>query len=101
MADNRGSSNFQACGWSIDGLETFNQLAREIFINRKEQGEIFDKAFKEHMEQEIASTNKTGKRKRKCVATYNDLNANEMMKNYEECSDTEEEGWVAKNLFIV
>jgi hypothetical protein len=49
------------CGLSKQGLQTFNELAREIFISREEDGEDFDKAFKEHIEQEMASTKKTGK----------------------------------------
>jgi hypothetical protein len=36
-------------------------------------GEDFDEAFKESIEQEMASTNKTGKMKRYCIDTYNDL----------------------------
>jgi hypothetical protein len=42
------------CGWSKQDLQTFNQLAREIFVSCKEDGEDFDKAFKEHIEQEMA-----------------------------------------------
>ena len=62
------------CGWSKDGLETFNKLAREVNIDRKKRSEEFDKEFKEKMEQEMASTsNKTGKRKRSGIETYNDL----------------------------
>jgi hypothetical protein len=34
------------CGWSEDGLQTFNQLAKEVSINRKERGEEFDNACK-------------------------------------------------------
>jgi hypothetical protein len=89
------------CGWSKQGLQTFNQLAREIFISHKEDGEDFDKAFKEHIDQEMASTKKTGKRKRNCIETYNDHNEEEMKRNYEEGNVEEDKGWVAKNLFIV
>jgi hypothetical protein len=92
------------CGWSRDGLEIFNQLAKEVYINRKEHGEeFFDKAFKKSFEQERASTNKTGKRKRNdCINTYNDLNGEgEFIIMDEENSDSkEEEQWVAKNVFI-
>jgi hypothetical protein len=90
------------CGWSKQGLQTFNKLAREIFISRnKEDGEDFNKTFKEHIEQEMASTNKTSKRKRNCIETYNDLNEEDMKRNYKEGNEEENEGWVAKNLFIV
>jgi hypothetical protein len=49
----------------------------------------------------MASRKKTGKRKRNCIETYNDLNDKEMMKNYKEGNVEEDKGWVAKNLFIV
>ena len=91
-----------SCGWSKDGLQTFNQLAKEVYKNRKEHGEEFDKAFKKSIEQEMASTNKTGKRKRNCVDTYNDLNEGGLIMKDEENSEVEEqEEWVAKNVFIV
>jgi hypothetical protein len=69
------------CGWSKQGVQTFNELAREILISCKEDGEDFDKAFKEHIEQEMASTKKTGKRKRNCIETYNDLNEEKRREN--------------------
>jgi hypothetical protein len=51
-----------SCGWSKQGLETFNQqVAREILISHNGNGEDFDKAFKKHIEQEMASTKKSGK----------------------------------------
>jgi hypothetical protein len=34
------------CGWSQDGLHTFNELAKEISKDPKEHGEEFKKAFK-------------------------------------------------------
>ena len=91
------------CGWSKDGLQTFNQLAKEIYKNRQEKGEEFDKAFKKTMEEEMASTNKTGKRKRNCIDTYNDLNEGALIMKDEENSgdEEEEEEWVSKNVFIV
>ena len=46
--------NLLPCGWSKDGLETFNQLAKEVSIDRKEHGEEFDNAFKTNIEQEMA-----------------------------------------------
>jgi hypothetical protein len=58
------------CGWSKDGLQTFN---------------------------------KTGKRKRNCIDTYNDLNEGALVKNDEESSGVEvdQEDWVSKNVFLV
>lgn len=91
------------CGWSKDGLQTFNQLAKEVNKNRQEHGEEFDKAFKKTIEEEMASTNKTGKRKRNCIDTYNDLNEGALVKNDEESSGVEvdQEDWVSKNVFLV
>jgi hypothetical protein len=53
------------CGWSTDGLHTFNALAKEINNDRKENGDEFKKAFKINMKQEMQSntTNKNGKQK--------------------------------------
>ena len=94
------------CGWSKDGLQLFNQLAKEVYKNRNEHGEEFDKAFKKCIEEEMASTNRAGKRKRNCIETYNDLNQAELIKNQaEENSDDDEEqeeqGWVLENMFVV
>jgi hypothetical protein len=87
------------CGWSQDGLQTFNKLAKEISADQQKHGEEFDTAFKKSIEQEMASTNKTGKRKRNYIETYNDLNEGELIMKDEEESD--EEDWVRKNVFIV
>ena len=43
------------CGWSKDGLQTFNQLAKEVYKNCNEHGEEFDKAFKKSIEEEMAA----------------------------------------------
>jgi hypothetical protein len=96
------ATNLLPCGWSKEGLQTFNQLAKEVSIDRKEHGEEFDNAFKTNIEQEMASSanNNTGKRKRHCIDTYNDLNEGDM-KGVENSDDEEEEQWVAKNLFMV
>jgi hypothetical protein len=92
------------CGWSKDGLQTFNQLAKEVYKNRNEHGEEFDKAFKKSIKEEMASTNKTGKRKRNSIDTYNDLNEAELIMNKDEensADEEQEEEWVSKNVFIV
>ena len=47
----------------------------------------------------MASTNKTGKRKRNCIDTYNDLNEEELIIKEEEHHDDED--WVSKNVFMV
>ena len=82
-----------------DGLQTFNQLAKEVYISCKEHGEEFDKAFKKTIEEEMASKSKTGKRKRNCIDTYNDLNEGELIIKEEQ--DSDEEHWVSKNVFLV
>ena len=91
------------CGWSKDGLQTFNQLAKEVYKNRQEHGEEFDKAFKDALEEEMASTNKTGRRKRNNIDRYNDLNEGALiMKDAESCGgEEEEEEWVSKHVFTV
>jgi hypothetical protein len=88
------------CGWSKEGLEAFNKLAKDIYSDRQKHGEEFNKAFKESIEQEMASNNKTGKRKRNCTETYNDLNEQQMITKDGEDSD-EEDSWVRKNVFVV
>jgi hypothetical protein len=93
-----------SCGWSQDGLQTFNKLATEISKDRKENGEEFNKAFKISMEQEMQSsdTNKNAKRKQHCIDTYNDLNGNGLMiNNEEESDDSDKDEWVMKNAFQV
>ena len=94
-----GSTSHLPCGWSKDGLQTFNQLAKEVYISCKAHGEEFDKAFKKTIEEEMASTNKTGKRKRNNIDTYNDLNEGELIIKEEE--DSEKEHWVSKHVFLV
>ena len=52
----------------------------------------------------MASTNKTGKRKRNSIDTYNDLNEAELIMNKDEensADKEQEEEWVSKNVFIV
>jgi hypothetical protein len=93
-----GTNNLP-CGWSKDGLQTFNQLAKEVYISHRENGEEFDEAFKKTIEEEMASTNKTGKRKRNNIDTYNDLNEGALI--IKEGEVGEEEHWVAKNVFTV
>ena len=92
------------CGWSKDGLQTFNQLAKEVYKNRNEHGEEFDRAFKKSIEDEMASTNKAGKRKRNSIKTYNDFNQAKLIMNKDDENNGDEEqeqGWVSKNVFVV
>jgi hypothetical protein len=95
--------NVLPCGWSQDGLQTFNALAKEISNNRMEHGEEFYKAFKKSIEQQMESsaTSKNCKQKRNCIDTYNDLNEGQLIMKNEEDSDNEQDQWVKKNMFMV
>ena len=103
MAGHQRTVNLLPCGWSQDGLHTFNELAKEISKDRKEHGEEFEKAFKKWIEQqiEISATNKNGKRKRNCIDTYNDLNEGQFIIKNEEDHDNKKDDWVTKNMFQV
>jgi hypothetical protein len=80
-------------------------LAKEVYNNRNEHGEEFDRAFKKSIKEEIASTIKAGERKRNCIETYNDLNEVELIMNKDDEENSgdeeQEEGWMSKNVFIV
>ena len=80
-------------------------MAKEVYKNRNEYGEEFDKAFHESIQEEMASTNTAGKRKRNCIETYNDLNEAEMIMNKDDEEDSgdeeQEQGWASKNVFMV
>jgi hypothetical protein len=56
-------NNVLPCGWSQDGLYTFNALAREISKDRKEHGDEFEKAFKMTIQQQTlnSASNMNGK----------------------------------------
>jgi hypothetical protein len=92
------------CGWSQDGLNTFNALAREISKDCKEHGDEFEKAFKMTIQQQTLNSafNKNGKQKHNCIDTYNDLNQNDFIVNNEEESDNDSNNkWVTKNEFYI
>jgi hypothetical protein len=57
------ANNVLPCGWSQDGLYTFNALAREISKDHKEHGDEFKKAFKMTIQQQTlnSASNKNGK----------------------------------------
>jgi len=103
LANNRRTVNLLPCGWSQEGLRTFNEFAKEISKDRKKHGEEFEKEFKVRIEQQIenSTTNKNGKRKRNCIDTYNDLNAGQFVTTNEEDSDKEKDDWVTTNKFEI
>jgi hypothetical protein len=96
------ANNVLPCGWSQDGLCTFNALAREISNDRKEHGDGFKKSFKMTIQQQAlnSASNKNGKRKRNCIDTNNDLNENDFIVNNAEESDNDSNSkWVTRNEF--
>ena len=62
-------------GWTNEGMQTFNRLAREVDSDRKAHGSKFEKAFKKWIDEEVANSKKSEKRKREYIDTYNDLQA--------------------------
>jgi hypothetical protein len=104
LVSNQGVNNVLPCGWSQDGLCTFNALAREISKDCKDHGNEFDKAFKMTVQEQApnSASNKNGKRKHNCIDTYNDLNKNDFIVNNEEESDNNSNNkWVTKNEFYI
>jgi hypothetical protein len=57
------ANNLLPCGWSQDGLCTFNELAKEISKDHKEHGDKFEKSFKMTIQQQVlnGASNKNGK----------------------------------------
>jgi hypothetical protein len=92
------------CGWSQDGLCTFNALAREISKDHKEHVDEFEKAFKMTIQQQAfnSALNRNGKRKCNRIDTHNDLNDNDFIVNNEEESDNDSnKEWVTKTEFYI
>ena len=104
MVSYQHANNVLPCGWSQDGLCTFNALAREISKDRKDHGDEFNKAFKMTVQEQAlnSASNKNGKQKHNCIDTYNDLNDNGFNVNNEEESDNNSNNkWVTKNEFYI
>ena len=93
------NKTYLPCGWSKEGLQTFNELANEVIIDRKEHGSEFDNKYKERVKQDLANTYKAKKRKRHCVDTYSDLLDGEVMVEFQEHDD--EDNWVNRKKFAV
>ena len=61
-------------GWFNEGMLRFNRLAREVDSDRKDHGGKFEKAFRKMIDDEVAKSKKSEKRrKRAFIDTYNDL----------------------------
>ena len=104
LVSNQRANNVLPCGWSQDGLSTFNALAREISKDHKDHGNKFNKAIKMNVQEQAlnSASNKNGKRKHNCIDTYNDLNDNGFNVNNEEESDNDSNNkWVTKNEFYI
>jgi hypothetical protein len=104
LVSNQRANNVLPCGWSQDGLSTFNALAREISKDCKDHGDEFEKAFKMTVQEQAlnSASNKNGKRKHNCIDTYNDLNDNGFNVDNEEESDNDSNNkWVTKNEFYI
>jgi len=71
--DRRREKGSTTNGWSVEGLQKFNEIAQQVKIDRSKLGEEFDKEFKLYMEAKATKNNK-GKQKREEVYMYNDLN---------------------------
>jgi aldehyde:ferredoxin oxidoreductase len=70
MENKESQRQLPTSGWNKNGLETFNELAREVLQNRKKHGVEFDKAFKISCEKaKMSCTNTTRKRKRSYIDT--------------------------------
>ena len=102
--ENKESQRHLPSGWNRNGLETFNNLAREVLQDHKKHGVEFDKAFKISCEEaKMSCTNTTHKRKRNYIDTYSDLNGGKGIKSEEEhiYNDGKAENWVAEHVFLV
>jgi hypothetical protein len=79
-------------GWSNEGLEMFNKIAKAVMLDRNKRGEEFDQEFKEKMEEEDMNKMRRKKKKRAIqIVTYNDLNGAAELHSKEEHSEEEEE----------
>jgi hypothetical protein len=79
-------------GWSNEGLEMFNKIAKAVMQDHKKRGEEFDQEFKEKMEEETMNKMRSNKKQKRIqIATYNDLNGAAELDSEEEHSEEEEE----------
>jgi hypothetical protein len=79
-------------GWSNEGLDMFNKIAKAVMLDHKKRGEEFDQEFKDKMEEEAMKKMRSNKKQKRIqIITYNDLNGAAQLNSEEEYSEEEEE----------
>lgn len=70
-------------GWSVEGLEKFNEIATQVKKDRINLGEEFNIQFKSFMVEQW-NRKQMKKQKRMEISTYNDLNGSDNLHPEEE-----------------
>ena len=65
-------------GWSVEGMKKFNEIAKQVKMDRIRNGEDFNMQYNEFVEEE-RNEKQTKKRKRIEINTYNDLNGSDTL----------------------
>ena len=65
-------------GWSVEGMKKFNEIAKQVKMDRIHNGEDFNMQYKAFLEEE-QNKQQTKKRKRIGINTYNDLNGSDTL----------------------
>jgi hypothetical protein len=65
-------------GWSVEGMKKFNEIAKQVKMDRIHNGEGFNMQYKAFLEEE-QNEKQTKKRKRIEINTYNDLNGSDTL----------------------
>lgn len=65
-------------GWSVEGMKKFNEIAKQVKMDRIHNGEDFNMQYKAFLEEE-RNEKQTKKRKRIEINTYNDLNGSDTL----------------------
>ena len=65
-------------GWSVEGMKKFNEIAKQVKMDRIRNGEDFNMQYNEFVEEE-RNEKQTKKRKRIDINTYNDLNGSDTL----------------------
>ena len=64
-------------GWSVEGMKKFNEIAKQVKMDRIHNGEDFNMQYKAFLEEQ--NEKQTKKRKRIEINTYNDLNGSDTL----------------------
>ena len=65
-------------GWSVEGMKKFNEIAKQVKMDRIRNGEDFNMQYNAFVEEE-RNEKQTKKRKRIEINTYNDLNGSDTL----------------------